>query len=382
MYGIYLGSEGRRIYTMAMQIIILGPHRSGTSLLTRLVNMMGAYFGVGAASIGFNDENPKGFWERRDVIDVNDAILAGKGCSWEQLAAWKMDDAPPGKAPLGELDEIDHKIKNILLEMDANRPWVMKDPRLCLTYPRWKRHLEVPVLVMMTRDPLEVALSLKTRNTFPLHHGLAVWEYYTVGMVNAARELPVIRIRHRDILTRPYATVEALLEKLQKSGVDGLRLPKREEVEAFIEPTLYHSKSEGMNPEELLTSFQSALHATAEGEKTPPDTLLQPSGLARHIMEYRLSLEADGKKLLEANKAIAGLNQHLHEISSEMTFVRQKAEDAEIRLEKKSRESERLQRFIADMKDSASWKIGNAIARLFRAVTFTRRAAEEAPKSL
>ena len=28
-----------------MQIIVLGMHRSGTSLVTRLINMMGAYFG-------------------------------------------------------------------------------------------------------------------------------------------------------------------------------------------------------------------------------------------------------------------------------------------------------------------------------------------------
>ena len=58
-----------------MQLIILGMHRSGTSMVTRLVNMMGAYFGPEGVSLGANDENPKGFWERRDVLDLDEALL-------------------------------------------------------------------------------------------------------------------------------------------------------------------------------------------------------------------------------------------------------------------------------------------------------------------
>jgi hypothetical protein len=38
-------------------------HRSGTSMVARLLNMMGAYFGAEGISTGANRENPKGFWE-------------------------------------------------------------------------------------------------------------------------------------------------------------------------------------------------------------------------------------------------------------------------------------------------------------------------------
>lgn len=362
---------------MTMQIIVLGPHRSGTSLLTRLINMMGAYFGVGAASIGFNHENPKGFWERRDVIDVNEEILEKKDCAWEQLAPWKMEETPDKKS-IKNLDEIDHKIKNVLLELDANRPWVMKDPRLCLTFPYWKRHLEVPVLVSMTRDPIEVALSLKSRNGFPLHHGIAIWEYYAVGMVNAARSMPMIYVNHKDVLSDPYKAVEVLLGKLQEAGVDGLRLPKREEVEAFIEPSLYHSKTGRLDVKELLTPFQIDLLEMVEGRKEPPKELLQPSEMARQAMESRHTRLQDEAKLAEANKNIAGLNQRLHELTSDVEFTRQRLRETEGRLEKKEKESERLQTFIHDMQHSKSWKIGNGIARFLRTVTFTRPPAENA----
>ena len=56
-----------------MQLIVLGMHRSGTSVLARLLNLMGAYFGPEGSSTGANEENHKGFWERRDVRNLNDS---------------------------------------------------------------------------------------------------------------------------------------------------------------------------------------------------------------------------------------------------------------------------------------------------------------------
>ena len=62
-----------------MQIVVLGPHRSGTSLVTRLINLMGAYFGDESDAIDTAEDNPKGFWERKDVVAVNDEVLALAG---------------------------------------------------------------------------------------------------------------------------------------------------------------------------------------------------------------------------------------------------------------------------------------------------------------
>ena len=58
-----------------MQLIVLGMHRSGTSVLARLLNLMGVYFGPEGISTGANQENPKGFWERKDVRQLNDGVL-------------------------------------------------------------------------------------------------------------------------------------------------------------------------------------------------------------------------------------------------------------------------------------------------------------------
>jgi len=65
-----------------MQLIVLGMHRSGTSSVTRLLNLAGAYFGPEGIATAPNEENPKGFWERRDVRSVCDTLLSSGGFDW------------------------------------------------------------------------------------------------------------------------------------------------------------------------------------------------------------------------------------------------------------------------------------------------------------
>ena len=77
-----------------MQLIVLGMHRSGTSVLARLLNMMGAYFGSEGISTGANEENPKGFWERRDVRDINDFVLHSVDCDWDRVADFNLNALP------------------------------------------------------------------------------------------------------------------------------------------------------------------------------------------------------------------------------------------------------------------------------------------------
>lgn len=244
-----------------MQIIVLGPHRSGTSLVTRLINLMGAYFAPEKASLGFDKANPKGYWERRDVMNCNNAILQASGCSWCDLAGWP-EDGNPALAP-----ELKRQMKSIILDMDAFRPWVMKDPRLCLTLPSWKPLLEVPVAVLVYRDPLEVARSLEIRDNFPPEFGVALWEFYAVHALNASLGMPRVFLQHAGFLAEaPVATIDALLDDLQACGVRRLEMPSSREIEAFVDSELYRSLPEGASKQIKLTQHQRMLSAALQGD--------------------------------------------------------------------------------------------------------------------
>lgn len=149
-----------------MQILVLGMHDSGASAVTRLLNMMGACVGTEESVVGANSENLDGlrernrevFWERKDVVDLNEEVLGSLGLAWNRALAFN-----PSTLKSEDLDWARKRIRTILATLEPSRPWVVKDPRLCLTLPLWLEQLEVPVAVIVWRNPVEVAESLKLR---------------------------------------------------------------------------------------------------------------------------------------------------------------------------------------------------------------------------
>jgi len=76
------------------QFVVLGMHRSGTSGVTRLLNLAGAHFGPEGIATEANEENPRGFWERRDVRAVCDGLLHGAGFDWWKLVGFDAAALP------------------------------------------------------------------------------------------------------------------------------------------------------------------------------------------------------------------------------------------------------------------------------------------------
>ena len=120
------------------------------------------------------------------------------------------------------------EFRNIVFQLDAHRPWVMKEPRLCLLLPVLRPVLEAPVYVHVTREPLEIAESLAARNGFPVAGRTRV-----VGGVHRQRvrggRLRTERDRRRTAISCaiPSATTTRLIEQLAELEVQGLRTPDR-----------------------------------------------------------------------------------------------------------------------------------------------------------
>jgi hypothetical protein len=68
-----------------MQFIVLSMHRSGSSVASRLLNMMGLYLGAEDSMMLPQSDNSVGFWERQDVADINDLVLSRYGASWDNV---------------------------------------------------------------------------------------------------------------------------------------------------------------------------------------------------------------------------------------------------------------------------------------------------------
>ena len=55
-------------------ILVLGMHRSGTSAVTRIINLLGADLPGNLMSP--KDENPEGYWESQELMRLHDQILS------------------------------------------------------------------------------------------------------------------------------------------------------------------------------------------------------------------------------------------------------------------------------------------------------------------
>ncbi|MCI5049216.1 MAG: sulfotransferase [Rickettsiales bacterium] len=278
-----------------MQIIVLGMHRSGTSTVTRLINMMGAHVGEEDELIGQNEENPKGFWERKDVIALNDQILHAHKASWNNLTHWThLADKEVGFPN----DELRAECDYIIAHLNKHQHWVIKDPRLCQTLPMWMTELQRPILVHVHRDPMEIAMSLHKRNGILLQHGLMLWQYSASAVLNLMQHHAVIHVHYKDVLEKPMETTQFLFDAIVKQhqanydqedakhkilyGEDApdeeahlaemapehaLEMPRENDVLGFIEPSLYRSKADEIDSDQIMTVKQKALLEAIESQQ-------------------------------------------------------------------------------------------------------------------
>lgn len=198
-------------------LITLGMHRSGTSVVTGLLGLCGAWVGDQKELTGAGKENPKGFFERRDIRNICDSLLFSAGADW-----WKVSDFQTSMVPDEALAELGPKFGNIVNGLNAHGPCVVKEPRLCLLFPLLYEFVEFPVVVHTIRNPVEIAKSLRTRNNFAISQGLALWEFYIRRALTASAAFPRVFISYEKLVSDPAAETRALLEKLQAQNVTGL----------------------------------------------------------------------------------------------------------------------------------------------------------------
>ena len=296
-----------------MQILVLGMHRSGTSIVARLLNMMGVYFAPEGTSLGANQENPKGFWERRDVWALNQMVLHSVAADWHRLSDFTLE-----KIPAAILAQFKMEAGKIILGMDAHRPWFLKEPRFCLLAPLWLELLAFPVCVLVNRSPMEVAASLQTRNAFPLAFGLALWERYNTAALNATRGHRRIQINHADVIANPVGTVRNFHKNLEGLGVRGLRAPSDEEIRAFIDPSLYRAMAKQIHAR--LSPGQRRLHRGFEN-----GTVLLSQKKAIHFSTESQEVLSQHDQWIEARDKLAQTQKELEQTQKELERTRASA---------------------------------------------------------
>ncbi len=178
---------------------VLGMHRSGTSAVTRALNLLGA--ALPGEMMSNTHHNASGHWEPLEVVEIHDRLLAGHGYVWDDpfIPSTICDASTPATQAAS------HDITAFVSSHVIPHPVALvKDPRICHTLPLWEAPLAqagyTSVALLMLRNPLEVAASLQARDQMPSQVGLQLWLRYTLAAEYHTRHLPRVQLRYSDLL--------------------------------------------------------------------------------------------------------------------------------------------------------------------------------------
>ena len=195
-------------------LCIAGMHRSGTSMVARLLHECGMFLGPEDELSQPVRDNPTGFWENRAFVRLNEEIMAQFGGRW--------DDPPT--FPVGwefglEANPFLERAERLVGQFRRNN-WGWKDPRNSLTLPFWRRLIPDLKVVVCVRNPLEVARSLLLRSDPMTTSGSQLWRIYYRQLLSAT--LPAHRLvtHYQSYFQNPRAELRRVLDWLDLEASD------------------------------------------------------------------------------------------------------------------------------------------------------------------
>ena len=191
---------------------VTGMHRSGTSLVARILRGLGFYAGEEQDHLEPNQWNFAGYLEHRTLVECNNQILSDQDCSWDD--ALSFDDRSTTEASRANIAiRLRHLQRTLSNSARSAQGVVLKDPRLCLT---WNICVPEPsaTVVFVYRHPMSVARSLNIRDQLGIVTGLALWELYSRRGVRAIHQKSAVFINYDELCRKPTATVESLATAL------------------------------------------------------------------------------------------------------------------------------------------------------------------------
>lgn len=238
-------------------IVVLGMHRSGTSVAAGLLRELGVHFGDESDLLPPDVlDNPDGYFEHARFVEINNALLAAMGGSWAHppnlTGRWERSGAVQRLLP---------QAKALVATLQKQPPWGWKDPRTCLTLPFWLRLTPNARFLWVVRHPVEVAMSMSARHEgyVTRQRAIDLWIQYNRSVFERFNPERTLVVGHESVLADPAQAIDRMTEffrlkptlEARARAVHSVRgrPPKSDE--------LLHAASSGLEMEEALELYAS-----------------------------------------------------------------------------------------------------------------------------
>ena len=300
-------------------ILVLGVHRSGTSALAHLLNVLGAKMPEEVMGPGYG--NPLGHWEPMRLMEINEEILSAIGRSWHDPRP-----IPPNWFRSKEAYQFHERLAAAISSDYGLAPLiVIKEPRICRLTPLYLDVLDVlgiePLVILPIRHPAEVIRSIHERDHIDPRTIEFLWLRSLLESEEASRACVRVWASFERLLDNWETTAQSIADRL---GIVWPNKPEEVANEAanILRPRHRHHRfADDPAPLPLgsltIRAWQAAQHALT-GDEAAAYALFDEIRAAVNELD-RLSFPQDEsieRRLAEANARLAAAEETLRQLQA------------------------------------------------------------------
>jgi hypothetical protein len=281
------------------------------------------------------EDNKAGFWEASPVALLNDEILETLDSEWDDVFSFRP------KTYLSNFDRVylGRAAELLEQEFDGSELIVLKDPRISVLTTFWARALGEAGYkthyVVMVRNPLEVAESLRIRNGFPREKSFLLWSSYMIAIDRDTRCAPRTFVSY-DQLMNDWRSIGRRIETDARLPFPRQTAAAAIEIDRFLDPRMRHHTATPQDlfaradvPEQVKSLYRifsqacegedvdlATVHG-AEVEIEKLDLLVGPL-----LADLKGSTRTLSSKVAELSEAQAGAREQLQSLGEELTAER------------------------------------------------------------
>lgn len=332
-------------------------HRSGTSALNGVLNIMG--LNLGTRMVATTYDNVKGFFENFFVHDVNERIFKSLNSSYDSLYLlpnnwWRSKDLKIYKDEIKKLIKDEFNISNLI---------GIKDPRMCRLLPLWNevfKELKFKLcFVIIIRNPLEIAQSLLVRNGFSIQKSMILWLLHMLEAELYSRNFLRIFILFNDLLSNTEKTINLILNVL------GIELPKqfrdvKDEIKQFLEKDLKHHNIETKKLNKcvlpIITDYYHLLLSLNNKKEIEKDNLFKIDEIRKKFIKYNSFFY---------NADIVKKDESINKLEYEISIKNEK-------LTNLINENQKLNTQLINVHESYFWKLALLCYKIYNKIPFIK----------
>jgi hypothetical protein len=204
-------------------VLVLGMHRSGTSLCSHVLSALGVDMTdkvAGPGSQTLSSDNARGHWERWEIVDFHDRIfgLFNQGYysplhDFELPVAWWADP---------QVVKTRREMVTFLEKRMGPELFGFKDPRSVRLMPLWHQITKelklTPKIIYCLRNPAQVARSLHSRDRLSLDLGEYRWFSYNMDFFRFTKGAEICTIEYESWFEDYRINLDKLRTFLELTG--------------------------------------------------------------------------------------------------------------------------------------------------------------------